>query len=132
MARPCDWLKTMPARWKNLRPLYLGGLCDAEIWMPPAAPDSRTSTPIVGVAVAPASRTSWPVAVTPASTAAVKTGRRDPSVVTHDDRTGLALAGIGRRELDGDRRVEPVADDPSQSRDAGDPRTASAHRETPV
>ena len=127
-ARPCDWLKTMPARWKNLSPLYLGGLCDAEIWMPPAAWSSRTRTPMVGVAVAPVKRTSWPVAVTPASTAAAKSRGRDPPIVTDHDRTRLALAGVGRRELDGDRRVESVAHDASKTRDAGDPRSAAAHR----
>ena len=56
---------------------------------------------------------------------------RDPSIVTHDDRTWLALARVGRGELDGDRRVESVAHDASQTRDAGDPRTASAHRRWP-
>ena len=67
-------LRTMPSGWKNLRPLYLGGLCEAEIWMPPTAPWSRTSRPRVGVATAPTSRTSRPVAVTPARTAGTKTG----------------------------------------------------------
>ena len=41
--------------------------------MPPAAPRSRTSQPIVGVAVGPAKSTSWPVAVMLDCTAAEKT-----------------------------------------------------------
>ena len=47
ICRPCDGLNTIPARWKNFNPLYLAGLCEAEIWMPPAAssdePASRSS-----------------------------------------------------------------------------------------
>ena len=67
-------LRTIPSGWKNFRPLYLGGLCEAEIWIPPAAPWSRTSRPMVGVAAGPTSRASRPVAVTPARTAGTKTG----------------------------------------------------------
>ena len=50
MARPAAGARTIPPGWKNFRPLYSGGLCEAEIWMPPAAPWSRTRRPIVGVA----------------------------------------------------------------------------------
>ena len=126
IARPCAGLSTMPARWKNFSPLYLGGLCEAEIWMPPAAPSSRTSQPIVGVAVGPAKRTSCPVAVMLDSTAAAKTGGRNPSIVAEHDRPWLAPAGIGRRELDSHRRIEPVAHHASKTRDAGDPGSRSS------
>ena len=74
MARPSIGPRTIPPGWKNLRPLYLGGLCEAEIWTPPAALRSRTSRPSVGVATGPASRASRPVAVTAERTAGRNTG----------------------------------------------------------
>ena len=99
--------------------------------MPPAAAWSRTSTPIVGVAVAPGHEH-------------VVAGRRDgrldgrrehrgghPSVVTDHDRARLALAGISRREFGGDHRVDPVADNPAQARDARDPCPLSTHQACP-
>ena len=99
--------------------------------MPPAASWSRTSTPMRR-----RGRRAGQEDVVAGRGDAGLDGRhedrgRDPSVMTHHDRARLALAGVGRRELDGDRRVEPVADNPAQPRDAGDPRTASAHRILP-
>ena len=48
-------------------------------------------------------------------------------VVADDDRAGLAPPGVGRGKLDDGPRIEPVAHDPPQTRDTGDPCAASAH-----
>ena len=114
----------MPSGWKNFSPLYWGGLCEAEIWMPPAAPRSRTRRPSVGVADGAGEQDI---------TAGRGHGRqhrrdedrgRDPAIVPHHDRAPPATGGIGRRELDHDRRVEAVPDDPPQPRDTRDSRPA--------
>jgi hypothetical protein len=41
--------------------------------------------------------------------------RRDPSVMTNNNRARFALTGIGRRELGGNHRVNPVSDNPAQT-----------------
>ena len=73
ITRPSAGPSTIPADWKNFNPLYCGGLCDAEICTPPAAPRSTTSRPRVGVAAAPATSTSRPVPRIAATTAASNT-----------------------------------------------------------
>ena len=45
-------------------------------------------------------------------TAGRNTGGRNPAIMPHDDRPGLAQAGVRRRELHHRRRIEPIADDP--------------------
>ena len=57
---------------------------------------------------------------------------RDPAVVPDDDRPRPAAGGIGRRELGRDDRVEPVADDPPQPRDARDPGPAHVRPPDPT
>src|SRR5205085_1613093 len=54
---------------------------------------------------------------------------RDPAVMPDHDRTRPATRRIGRRELDRDRRVEPVPHDPPQPRHARDP--GPTHDNTP-
>ena len=113
----------MPPGWKNLRPLYSGGLCEAEICTPPAAPRSRTRTPTVGVAVAPTVSTSRPVAATPAVTAASKTDDETrPSWLT-TIAPGPQPAGVGRGELHRRHRVDPIAHPSPKPGDARDPRS---------
>ena len=73
-AWPASEERTMPPGWKNFSPLYWDGLCEAEIWMPPAAPRSRTRKPSVGVAAGPAIRDVAAVAITAEATAGAKTG----------------------------------------------------------
>ena len=99
--------------------------------MPPAALWSRTSTPMVGVAVGPAMSASRPVAVTAASTAAMNTGAETRPSWPDNNRTCLALAGVSRREFGGNHRVDPIPDNPAQSRDARDPGPLSAHQACP-
>ena len=105
----------MPAFWGEFEAVVLG-LAERgrETLDVPANPRSRTRRPTVGVAVAPAKSTSWPVAAIPACMAGTNTGA-EGGLVGDKDRAGLAKRGIGGREL-GDRgRVQAVADNSSQS-----------------
>ena len=50
-------------------PLYSGGLCDAEITMPPSQASSRTSSATAGVGTMPANNAVPPIDMMPAATA---------------------------------------------------------------
>ncbi len=50
-------------------PLYSGGLCEAEMTMPPSQCSSRTSSAMAGVGMMPASSAVPPIDMMPAATA---------------------------------------------------------------
>ena len=60
-------LKPWPS--KILMPLYSGGLCEAEMTMPPSQCSSRVSRAIAGVGMMPASSAVPPMDMMPAATA---------------------------------------------------------------
>ena len=109
-----------PRRENSFSPLYGDGLWLAVIWMPPAAPVCRTSTPVVGVAAMPASIVARPTACKPAVDGPGQHSARGPAVAAEHDRPGGGHGRKRRRIADGHLRRQGFAHDAPQSGNADD------------